>query len=58
MTRHEALTRAAELIRLHMSTPDGRVVEWLEDEAAAVKMRLERARQKRRTLRRPKGRSK
>lgn len=34
MTRHKALTRAAELIRLHMSTPDAEVLAALEEMAA------------------------
>lgn len=36
MTRHEALTRAAELIRLHMATPDAEVLEQLEAMADEV----------------------
>ena len=37
MTRHDALTRAAELIRLHMATPDAEVLAVLDEVAREMR---------------------
>ena len=37
MTRHDALARAAELIRLHMATPPADVLAVLDEVAAEMR---------------------